>query len=480
VEQKKERTMESYKGRRTRRAGLLALLALALAACGGGQPGAGQPGASSATVAAVSSGDASAGAPGAGPKLNSNVSGTITFWHFWGSPVRRNAIRRVVALCAGNPQAQLPNLTVNEVFKPFGDIWTANIAAVAAGSGMPDVIVEDRPLLAQRAADGVDQSLQVLADRDGVSGADFWPFTWEQSRYEGQVYGLPWETDVHVLYWNKNAFKAAGLDPEKPPRTWADLQQYADKLDQKNPDGSYARIAFLPLINAGPDIWSYANGGEWITADGKPALNTAQNVETLKWVKQWVDRYGGWAGVQKFRGQFSAPPQDAFMSGKVAMIVDIPGYSSQLSFYRPKVQVADASEELQWGVSGMPYNTKPGNWSGGFALSIPKGAANPEAAWQFIKCATGPAAQASWARDTYALPANKTAASDPALMADPNWRVFIEALGTSTGGHYLRGYPNWKEQVDQRLEQVWAGTLAPDQALNAAQQVTEQQVAANP
>lgn len=467
--------MESCKGARAWRAGLLlVVLALGLGACGG----AGQPGAGAATAPPASGGAASAGG---GPKLNPNISGTITFWHFWGSPVRRNAIRRVVALCAGNPQAQLPNLTVNEVFKPFGDIWTANIAAVAAGSGMPDVIVEDRPLLALRAAEGVDQSLQSLVERDGVDGAAFWPFTWEQSRYEGQVYGLPWETDVRVLYWNKNAFKAAGLDPEQPPQTWAELQQAADKLDLKNPDGSYARMAFLPLINAGPDIWSYGNGGEWISAEGAPALDSPQNIETLAWVKQWVDRYGGWSQVQKFRGQFSAPPQDAFMSGKVAMIVDIPGYSSQLSFYRPRLAGADGqSEELQWGVGGMPYNTKPGNWSGGFALSIPKGAANPEAAWEFIKCATGPAAQASWARDTYALPANKQAANDPALMADPNWRVFIEALGTSSGGHYLRGYPNWKEQVDQRLEQVWAGTLTPDQALKAAQQVTQQQVAANP
>ena len=75
--------------------------------------------------------------------LNPEVSGEVEFWHFWGSPVRRNAVRRVVSVC----EEKLPNITVTETFKPWGDIWTANIAAVAAGSGMPDVIVSDRPQL---------------------------------------------------------------------------------------------------------------------------------------------------------------------------------------------------------------------------------------------------------------------------------------------------------------------------------------------
>jgi multiple sugar transport system substrate-binding protein len=70
---------------------------------------------------------------GATIPLNAEVSGNVELWHFWGSPVRRTAIRRVIAICS----EQLPNVSVVETFKPFGDIWTANIAAVAAGSGMP-------------------------------------------------------------------------------------------------------------------------------------------------------------------------------------------------------------------------------------------------------------------------------------------------------------------------------------------------------
>jgi multiple sugar transport system substrate-binding protein len=446
----------------------------AATATGGNAPGAATATGGNEPSATTAAAGGNQGAAGNGPKLNQNVSGTVNFWHFWGSPVRRNAIRRVIAICG----QQLPNIKVNETFKPFGDIWTANIAAVAAGSGMPDVIVEDRPQLPQRARDNVDENLQELATRDGIDGSAFWPFTWQQTLYEGKTYGIPYETDVRVLYWNKNAFKEVGLDPEKPPTTWEEVEQYADKLDKKNPDGTFARIAFHPLLKAGTEAYGYTNGAEWISEDGKPQVNSAEAVETVEWVKKWVDRYGGWANYQKFRGNFAAPPQDEFMSGRVAMVSDINGYTSQLDFYRPRVPTADGSgtENLDWGVSYLPYKKERGSTSGGFALSIPRGAPNKDAAWEFIKCATGPEAQASWARDTYAIPANQNAAKDPVLLADPRWQFYVEAMEHTSGGVFLPEYPNWKEQMDQRYEKIWTGELDAKTAFDQAQQAIEAQM----
>jgi multiple sugar transport system substrate-binding protein len=440
-----------------------------------GASGSATPGAAVEASASATPGTAGAlGATGNGEaKLNPNVSGNVEFWHFWGSPVRRNAIRRVIAIC----QQQLPNIHVTDTFKPFGDIWTANIAAVAAGSGMPDVIVEDRPKLPQLAAQNVESSLQDLAQRDGVTGSNFWPFTWQQTLYKDQTYGIPWETDVRVLFYDKNAFQEAGLDPNKPPKTWDELWSYADKLDKKNADGSYARIAFMPLWNAGPDIWGYTNSVDW-APNGQPKVNQPGAVQTFEWIKKWVDRYGGWQKIQNFQAGFSAPPNDMFMSGKVAMVVDIAGYSSQLNFYRPQYTGADGKKaNMDWAVSDAPYNTKPGMWSGGFALSIPRGAKNRDAAWEFIKCATSAQAQASWARDTYAIPANMAAAKDPTLMADPNWQTFIKAMDYSTGGEFVAGYPNYFEQVSQRQENIWKGSTSVQQALDDAQKAIDAQIA---
>jgi multiple sugar transport system substrate-binding protein len=415
------------------------------------------------------------GDSGAGPKLNTDVSGNIEMWHFWSSPLRRNAIRRVIGICG----EALPNIKVTETAKPFGDIWTANTAAVAAGSGMPDVIVSDRSKLPKDAADNIYTNLQDWADRDGVKAESYWPFTWQQSLYQGDTYGIPFETDVRVLYYNKNAFKEAGLDPEKPPTTWAELEQAADKLDKKAADGSYERIAFSPLDgNASPEIWGYANDVEWVTEDGEIKINDPKAVETLNFVKKWIDRYGGWDNFQKFRAGFQSPPNDAFMSGKVAMLVNINGYASQLNFYNPQVNKPDGSgrERLDWGVSDMPYNTDKGSWSGGFALSIPQGAKNPEPAWEFIKCASGVDGSASWSRDTYAMSANIEAANEPTLKADPVWQFFLSAMEYSTGGNYLEKYPNWGEQLGQRYEKVWKGEQTAEQALQEAQAAVEAEV----
>jgi multiple sugar transport system substrate-binding protein len=399
--------------------------------------------------------------------LNTDVSGEIEMWHFWASPVRRNAIRRVIAMC----EAKLPNIKVTETVKPWGDIWTANIAAVAAGSGMPDVIVSDRPTLPKDAADGIYMNLQELADRDGITRDMFYGWAWDQTLYEGATYGIPHETDVSVLFWNKQLFVEAGLDPEKPPTTWEEVWAYADVLDKKNEDGTYARIGFFPLWNRGVDIWQYTNDADMIAADGTPQINNPNMVATVEWIKTWVDRYGGWQAVQNFNAQFGAAPNDNFMSNGVAMRVDIFGYNSQLEFYRPTARLADGSTpRMEWGIGLLPANTDTGTWSGGFSLSIPAGSPNAEAAWEFIKCATSAEGQASWARDTQAQPTNILAAQDPILSSNPLWAVVDQALAVSTGGVYVSKYPNWGEQLGQRWEQVWLGELPPQQALDEAQQ----------
>ena len=417
---------------------------------------------------------------GDGPIYNTDVSGTVEMWHHWASPVRRNALRRVIAYC----KTVLPNIEVIDTVKPFGDVWTANVAAVAAGSGMPDVIVSDRPTLPKDAADGVYQNLQEFATRDNVTREQFYDWAWDQTLFEGNTYGLPHETDVRVLFYNKNLFTAAGLDPNDPPDTWAELEAAADALDVQEADGTYSRIGFFPLWSAGADLWARTNGADMIAPDGTVQINNEKMVETTEWVKSWVDRYGGWDAVREFDAAANAAaPNDNFMSSKVAMRVDIFGYNSFLEFYRPRTNLdndGDAGNDprTEWGIALLPANegAETGTVSGGFSLSIPTGAANTEAAWEFIKCATGDEGQTSWARDTQAQPTNIAAASDPVLQGGPGWDIVDDALATSTGGVFVQDYPNWTEQLGQRWEQIWTGELTAQEALDEAQAAVAEQV----
>jgi multiple sugar transport system substrate-binding protein len=412
-----------------------------------------------------------------GVTLNTEVSGNVEFWHFWGSPLRRNAIRRVLAVC----QQALPNITIEEVFKPFGEIWTANTAAVAAQSGMPDVIVSDRGQLPREAGDGIYQSLQPYIEAESFDSERFYPFTWEQAQYEGETYGIPFETDVRVLFYNKTLFEQAGLDPNAPPETWEEVLEAAEALDVVGEDGTIERLGFFPLFgNGGIDVWARTNGHQYVV-DGAPQVNTPEFLETTEWVKTWVDRYGGWDAVQEFRASFGPAPNDAFMSGKVAMIMDIAGYASVLNFYNPRFVVEEGTDPvpLQWGIGLLPYNEASASWSGGFTLSIPNGAENPEAGWELIKCISSPVGQASWARDTYAVPSDIEAGQDPVLLADPNWQFIINAMETSQAATFVPGYPNYMEQFNQRAESIWRGDLEPAAALEEAQTAIDDTISAN-
>lgn len=411
-----------------------------------------------------------------GPVLDPKVSGTVEFWHWWASPVRRNAIRRIIAMC----QQKLPNIKVNDTVKPYGDVWTANIAAVAAGSGMPDVIVEDRPKLPQIAADGIETDLQAWIDRDKLDPKVFYPFTWNQTLYNGHSYGIPFETDVRVLFFNTTMLTDEGLDATKPPKTWDELWALADKLDKKDDKGNYTRITFSPTFgNVGLDVWKYTQGVEWGQADGTAKVNDAKTLATLEWMKKWIDRYGGWQKLNDFKAKFGAAPNDLFMSGAVAMIVDVAGYNSQLEFYRPTYALKDGKSKprMEWNASELPYAVKAASWSGGFALSIPKGAKNAAAAWEFIKCATSYEANVSWSRDTYAISTYEKANSDPQLLAIPIWSTIVAAMKNSTGGVFVPKYPNYSEQIDQRLEKYWKGEITAKVLLDDAQKAIDDTIA---
>jgi len=305
------------------------------------------PAGASATVGGASTPSAS-GAATSAYQMRTNVQGNMDFWHFWGSPVRRNAIRRII----GEFGAVYPGIKVNETYVPFGDIFTRLLTTVAAGSGMPDAIVDDRGQLRARAANQIDTSFADLAKRDNVTGEAFWPFTWTETIANSEPFGLPYETDIRVLYYNKAALADAGLDPEKPPTNWDELTASADKIDQKDGD-KLVRIAFYPTVgNIGLDTWGWCNGGEWQTSDNTPTINRAENVAALAWMKTWADRYGV-SNFNAFKGSFGQGNQDEFMSGKVAMKVDIQGYTSQLNFYNPKFLTKD-KKDLGYGVAAIP------------------------------------------------------------------------------------------------------------------------------
>jgi len=403
-----------------------------------------------------------------------DVKGNITFWHFWASPVRHNTIRGII----NNFQAEFPGIKVTETAYPFGDIWTKNLAAVAAGSGMPDVIVADRAGLRFTGKSGVYQSLDTQFKQDKIDSGVFWPFTWTEATLNGVPYGIPYETDIRVLYYNKAALSDGGLDPNSPPKDWPELDATAPKLDKKDSSGKLEQIAFYPNWgNFDISQWAWNNGGEWEDSNDNPTVNAAPNVAALAWEKTWFDRYG-YAPWTALKATFTGGNQDGFMNGKVIMKADIGGYISFLNFYNPNFSTKD-KKNLGWGVAPIPPNTghKPASLSGGFALSVPKGIKDLAAPWEFIKYAVF-VGQAAWAQGTYAMPTVISIAKDnPTLNGDPNWKFLVDAMSYGRPAVYNQYTDNLLKGLSDAENNVQQGKQQPQAAMDAAQQVALQQVA---
>ena len=83
----------------------------------------------------------------------------------------------------------------------------------------------------------------------------------------------------------------------------------------------------------------------------------------------------------------------------------------------------------------------------------------------------------SWSRDTYAIATYEKANSDPQLLAVDMWKTVVAAMKTSTGGVFIAKYPNFSEQIDQRLEKFYKGELTSKALLDEAQKAIEETIA---
>ena len=142
------------------------------------------------------------------------------------------------------------------------------------------------------------------------------------SRYEGKIYRLPVQSDGGMLFYRKDLYEQKGW---KAPRTLADMESQAKALH--SPPGMYG-IVYRGLKNANATPWAYmlfAMGGDYLTKDGKSAINTPEWAKTMDLYAGMLRQYGP-PGVVNFNWYESSA---AFMQGQVAAYMDGVNFASQ-------------------------------------------------------------------------------------------------------------------------------------------------------
>ncbi|MEZ5278571.1 MAG: ABC transporter substrate-binding protein [Opitutaceae bacterium] len=201
----------------------------------------------------------------------------------------------------------------------------------------------------------------------------------------GHVYALPSTPATLALHWNKTLFREAGLDPERPPRTLAELDDYARRLTKRDPQtGDITQLGFLPQE---PGWWPWAFfpwfGGSLFDENGEVSLGTDPvNLQAMEWVRGYTVEYG-LDDIRRFTSGFGsfASPQFGFFSRRVAMVFQGVWFDNYMSQFAPGLDYGVAPwPEAGGGAPGAPFAVADADM-----LVIPRGTRHPREAWEFVK-----------------------------------------------------------------------------------------------
>jgi sn-glycerol 3-phosphate transport system substrate-binding protein len=442
---------------------LLGLLAttMTLTACGGAAdtptsvPAASTPAGSTPAAAVPTT------APGGGKATE------ISFYY----PVAVGGpITKIIQGYADKFNTANPDIHVTPVFAGgYGDALTKIQTTVQGGGAPPEIAV----LLST--------DMQTLIDADLITPfddlinatptgkdllADFYPAFMANSQQDGKTYGLPFQRSTPVLYYNKDLFKAAGLNPEQGPQTWDDLVAYGQKLTKKDAAGN-ATTWGVEIPSDGFPYWlfqSFAieNGHNVVGDDpAKVSFNDPSTAEALQFFGDLSQK----DGIEpKGVVVWNTTPDD-FLAGKAAMIYHTTGSLSKIL----------STAKFPVGVSFMPKKVQFGAPTGGgnFYLFKKTDPAKQQAAWKFIQFLISPEQTAQWSIDTGYI-ASRKSAYDVQAMKDYGAK-YPQALVARDQLQYaakeLTGHNSAQLQkiLGNAVQSVVTGKAQPQAALDDAQ-----------
>jgi multiple sugar transport system substrate-binding protein len=274
--------------------------------------------------------------------------------------------------------------------------------------------------------------------------SDLLPNFVESGTYEGKMYGMPDLSSARALFYNKDLFKQAGI--ANPPTTWAEFETTAKKIAALG-DGvvGYAEPLGPEEAQAEFSIWMVNNGGDW-KSDGKWTINSAQNIETLSFLKKLADdkvTQNNPGKTNRTDGAFSL-----FSSGKAGMVV---GFS-------PLSGTLDEEKKVEYGIAPMP--TKDGSAAQTYGvtdyLMAFKKPGNQEAVKAFYDLYYQPDQVNTFIKAEGFLPVTKSGVEQ--FKSDPNLKVYLDTLPNA---HLTpTDDPGW-DKVKLAVQQTIGKAVAP-------------------
>jgi multiple sugar transport system substrate-binding protein len=377
----------------------------------------------------------------------------LSFWHNWegaNADIMQELIERF--------NTQNPDILVEATFQPYADIMTLYQTAIVAETN-PDIAALDLVLLPQLVETGAVAALDDFVANDAeVQVDDFYPMLANFDIINGMRYALPVSTNNMQLIWNKDLFTKAGLDPEVPPTTWAEMQAMAEQCQDAD-NGVVGFEYYTQPTGEGItwqfQVWLWAAGGEFLNADNTAAaFNTPAGEKALAYVADMLSGKGSQPG-----------PWGLFGDQHACMQLD----GSWLFGYRK-----DAP--FQWGIAAVPApedGTTASN-VGGEHLFMFDNIENKEAAWKFMRYLTSAEVQIEWDQRTGFLPVRKSVAENADYLTwinetEPRMLPFVEGMQFAHTRPATAKYFAVSDAFSREIQKALLNEATPQEALAAAE-----------
>ena len=388
----------------------------------------------------------------------------LTYWHTNPGPAGDAQDELVDMFNASQDRIQV----TSEFQGGYGDLATNLLTAFAAGGG-PEVTQLGTFEIREFFKSGVLTDVKPFIDSpDGIDTSD-WPGSMlSAGEFDGGIYWLPFNVAVPVLYYNTDAFTAAGL--AGPPETWDEFFEAARQLTVKDDSGVVQQygVAYIPgwfswaMTSA---IWS--EGGELTSKDYSDiTLNDPVVVDVIGKFKALIEEE---AAI--YPDSASGGHRGMFMNGKAAMILDSPGPFGDI--FANSVGFTPAVANYPAGAKGRIYN--PGG--GGIAMLSTTPADKQAAAWEFMKFMLAPDSLAYYAeRSGYAAFTGSAQEAAGELLNDERYATIHAALPGLRGDFSVNMSPAVRTAFDEAWQKIFVELADVQTALDEADAKAEENI----
>jgi len=306
------------------------------------------------------------------------------------------------------------------------------------------------------------------ADKNWMAG--FYPAFMENSRTGGKTWGIPFQRSTIVMYWNKEAFKEAGLDPEKPPQNWDELVAFGEKLTKRDAGGNVTQWG-VEIPSSGFPYWLFQG---LTTANDVRLMNDAgtetyfDNPKVIAALEYWVELSRKWKIHPPGIVEWGTTPTD-FFERKVAIMWTTTGNLTNVR----------TNAKFLFGVAMLPAHTRRGSPTGGGNFYIFKKSTPEEraASFAFIKWMTAAEHAAEWGIDTGYVATSPAAWQTPAMKAYvkdfPAAAVARDQLQYSVAELSTHDNQRVTKALNDGLQAALTGAKTPTQAMKDAQAEAE-------